>query len=166
VDVEAIHIDIRYLGGYPPAFVLVHVELLQENDHLWRGDEGAGEVDATRGLRLGFIPGMVILSGELPVLVFRITWSQFQPASARGEKYAICPGIEAGCEPLFRDILSAGGSADIGVSAEMEFIESERESGRGDKRVSECDFLCCLLLRFGPRMNLSGFPRSSTRHGV
>jgi len=47
VDVEAIHIDIRYFSGYAPAFVLVHIELLQEDDHLRRGDEGAGEVDAT-----------------------------------------------------------------------------------------------------------------------
>jgi len=47
VDVEAIRVNIRYIGDYTPVFVLVHVELLQEDDHLRRGDEGVGEIDAT-----------------------------------------------------------------------------------------------------------------------
>ena len=47
VDVEAIRVNIRYIGDYTPVFVLVHVELLQEDDNLRRGDEGAGKVDAT-----------------------------------------------------------------------------------------------------------------------
>jgi len=109
---------------------------------------------------------MVILSGELPVLEFQITWSQFEPASASGVKYAICPGIQAGRESFFRDILSVGTSANVGMSAEIECVESERESRRGDKWPSKSDFLCGRLLRVVPRMNLLSFPRSSTRHGA
>ena len=48
VDGEALpsRVDIRYPGDNAPVLVLVHIEFLQEDDHLWRGNEGASEVDA------------------------------------------------------------------------------------------------------------------------
>jgi len=109
---------------------------------------------------------MVIFSGELPALEFQITWGQFEPASASGVDYATFPSIETGCESFFRDILSVGSNANVVISTEIKFVESNRESGRGDKGLSESDFLCHLILRVVPRINLLGFPRSSTRHCV
>jgi len=109
-----------------------------------------------------FIPG-----GELPVLEFQITRTQFEPASASGVDYATYPSIEAGRESFFRDILSVGSNANVVISAEIECVESNRESGRGNKGLSESDFLCRrLLLRVVPRTDLLSFPGSSTRHGV
>jgi len=46
MDVEATDIDIRYLGHYTTISALLHIELLQEDNHLRRVDEGAAKVDA------------------------------------------------------------------------------------------------------------------------
>lgn len=120
MDGEAIRIDIRCICGYTPVLALVHVEFFQEDDYLRRCNEGAVEVDATRGPQLEFIPGMVIVNGELPGQVFEITWRQIEPASARREEYAISPGIEAGLESGFRDSLGVSTNADVSTIGEIE----------------------------------------------
>ena len=63
---------------------------------------------------------MVILSGELPGLVFVITSRQFEPASTRSVEYAICPSIEADRESLLCDIIGAGSSTDVCTFTEVE----------------------------------------------
>jgi len=109
---------------------------------------------------------MVIPSGELPALVFQIAWSQFEPASACEVNYAISPGIQAGRESFFRDILSVGHNANVGMIAEIECVESERESRRGGKGLCEGDVLCRHQLRLARRTNLPSIPRSSARHSA
>lgn len=139
MDGEACGIDIGDVGLSPPIVVLVDVDLVEEANHLGRGDEGTREADATLSGSLRFFPGMVLLGGELTTLVFEVSRGNDWPISATRVEGSIAPGIDVSGERLLGDVRGIGLDTDVGVGVDVEPVKAYGELWSCDEGFIEGD---------------------------
>lgn len=165
VDGEAFRVDVGGVRLETGAGTRASVELLDEDDDLRFGEEGALKVDATRGLSLGLVPRMVFLGAELARQDVEISRLHDEGVHSTRVEGGIGPGVGVSGIPLGVDFVDECSNAKVGTALHVEHVDAIGEARSIDIGLGKVDGFGSLSLGVIPETNVLGVERGDGSHG-